>query len=319
MAQRVGYIGLGIMGRPMALRLREAGYPVHVWARRAGTLAPLLEAGAVAEASPRELAAAVDVVFLNVSDTPDVESLAEALMEGLRPSGVVVDHSTIEPAAARRIAARLTERGAFFLDAPVSGGEAGAKAGTLSIMVGGEAAALERVRPLLEVVGGHIVHVGPSGAGQLAKVCNQIVVAETLTAVAEAFALCEAAGVEPARVREALLGGFAYSRILEVHGERMLRRDYRPGFKAGLHRKDLGIALRTAQEEGVALPGAALAAQLMNTLAAGSGAGLDSSALAEVVRRLNGLESGLESIVGDAVQGGAGQGKPGSPRKPRPT
>ncbi len=294
MARRVGYIGLGIMGRPMALRLLEAGYPLYVWARRTESLDPLLAAGAVPERSPVDLARAVDVVFLNVSDTPDVEALTREMEDGLRPDAVVVDHSTIEPSAARRIAVRLAERGVCFLDAPVSGGQAGAEAGTLSIMVGGDARALERVRPLLEVVGRHIVHVGASGAGQLAKACNQIVVAQTLVAVAEALALCEAAGVDPERMREALLGGFAYSRILEVHGRRMLERDYRPGFKARLHCKDLGIALRTAEAEGVALPGAALAAQLMNTLAADSGAELDSSALAEVVRRLNGARAVLE-------------------------
>ena len=290
MSITIGYIGLGIMGRPMALNLLNAGYPLRVWARRAESLAPLVEAGARACDTLAALARECDVVFLNVSDTADVEALVlgeDGLIEHLRPGSTVVDHSTIAPAAARRMAARLTEVGVGMLDAPVSGGEAGAIAGTLSIMVGGEAAVLERVRRLLEVVGDNIVHIGDAGAGQLCKACNQIVVAQSIAATAEAFLLCEASGVDAARVREALLGGFAASRILEVHGQRMLERDYRPGFKALLHRKDLGIALEAAAEAGVALPGAAQAAQWVNALVGSGGGELDSAAVAEVLRRLN--------------------------------
>ncbi len=288
----IGFIGLGIMGRPMAQRLLAAGFPLRVWARRAETLAPLEAAGARVCDSPRELAREAGVVFLAVSGGADVEELVlgeNGLIGGLRPGSVVVDHSTIEPATARHVAARLAEVGADFLDAPVSGGEQGAIDGTLSIMVGGRAEALGRVRHLLEVLGRHIVHVGPSGAGQLAKACNQLVVAQTMQAVGEAITLCEAAGVDAGRMREALLGGFAYSRILEVHGQRMLAGDFRPGFKAHLHQKDLGIALSAAAEAGVALPGTALAAQLMNALVGSGGAERDSAALVTVQRRLNGL------------------------------
>jgi len=295
MTLTVGYIGLGIMGRPMALHLLEAGYVVRVWARRAETLQPLVAAGARAAASLADLARAVDVVFLNVSDTPDVEALTigeGGLIEHLRPGSIVVDHSTIDPQAARHIAARLAGAGIDLVDAPVSGGEAGAKAGTLSIMVGGEAAALARVDPLLRVVGERVVHVGGPGAGQLCKACNQIVVAQTIAAVAEAFMLCEASGVDAARVREALLGGFASSRVLDVHGRRMLEDDYAPGFKALLHQKDLGIALNAAAQAGVALPGAAQAAQWVNALVGSGGGELDSSAVVRVLRRLNGLDDG---------------------------
>lgn len=290
----IGYIGLGIMGRPMALNLLQAGYSLRVWARRAESLDPLLQAGAKACESVAELARESDFVFLNVSDTRDVEALIlgdDGLGQHLRPGSTVVDHSTIDPAATRHIVARLAEQGVGMLDAPVSGGDAGAIAGTLSIMVGGEDDVFERASHLLQVVGDNIVHVGGPGAGQICKACNQIVVAQTIAAVAEAFMLCEASGADAAKVREALLGGFASSRILEVHGQRMLDRDYRPGFKALLHQKDLGIALAAAAEAGVALPGAAQAAQWVNALV-GSGKGqLDSSAIGEVLRRLNGLTS----------------------------
>ncbi len=288
----IGYIGLGIMGRPMALNLLQAGYSLRVWARRAESLDPLLRAGAKACDSVAELARETDIVFLNVSDTRDVEALVlgeGGLGQHLHPGSIVVDHSTIDPAAARHINARLAEREVGMLDAPVSGGETGAIAGTLSIMVGGETPVFERVVRLLQVVGDNIVHVGGPGAGQLCKACNQIVVAQTIAAVAEAFVLCEANGVDAAKVREALLGGFASSRILEVHGQRMLEHDYQPGFKALLHQKDLGIALSAAAEAGVALPGAAQAAQWINALVGTGGGELDSSAMADVLRRLNGM------------------------------
>ncbi len=293
MALTIGYIGLGIMGRPMALNLLKAGYVVHVWARRAEAMEPLVSAGARGARSLPELAREADVVFLNVSDTTDVEALAlgdGGLVEYLRPGSIVVDHSTIDPGATRHIASRLAEAGIEMLDAPVSGGEAGAIAGSLSIMVGGSEAALERVHRLLQVVGERIVHIGAAGAGQLCKACNQIVVAQAMVAIAEAFVLCESSGVDAARVREALLGGFASSRILEVHGQRMLDNDYAPGFKALLHQKDLGIALNAAAQAGVALPGAAQAAQWVNALVGSGGGELDSSAIAQVLRRLNGFD-----------------------------
>ncbi len=281
----IAFIGLGIMGRPMALNLLHAGHSLFVHARRAESMAPLIEAGALGCPSPAEAARQAEVVFTMVSDTPDVEQviLGEAgVIAGAAPGTLVVDMSTISPSATRALAARLAGQGLDMLDAPVSGGEAGAIAGTLSIMIGGSAAALARARPLLEVLGRNLVHVGDSGAGQVAKACNQVVIGQTLVGVGEAFLLAQAAGVDPARVREALLGGFANSRVLEVHGQRLLDGNFAPGFKARLHQKDMGIVLDAARELGVALPGAAQFAQLLNALM-GQGLGeLDSSAVFRV-------------------------------------
>jgi 2-hydroxy-3-oxopropionate reductase len=225
---------------------------------------------------------------------PDVEQVALALngvADGASPGLTFVDMSTIAPEAARTIAARLAQRGIAMLDAPVSGGEAGAIKGTLSIMVGGDAAVFERVKPLFECMGQAITLVGGSGAGQVAKACNQIVTAMAVEAVAEAFNFARKAGVDPARVREALLGGFAYSRILEHHGARMLARDFKPGFKAWMHQKDLRIVMESAHQLGVALPGAAVAAQMFNAMV---GAGLgeeDSVAMLKLLERLSGAQS----------------------------
>lgn len=286
----IGYIGLGIMGRPMALNLLRAGYPLTVWARREASVEPLLAAGAIVASSPQALAAQCDVIFTNLSDTADVEQVAlgsDGLIEGVQVGAVMIDNSTIDPEATRRIAEALAQKDASMLDAPVSGGEAGAIAGTLSIMVGGKPEVFERMKPLLEVLGENIIHIGDNGAGQVAKTCNQIVVAQAMMAIGEAIVLCEASGVDAAKMREALLGGFAGSKILEVHGQRMLDRDYKPGFKASLHRKDLRISQQVAADLGIALPGAALAAQLMNVLQSGPLAEQDSSAIIEVQRQLN--------------------------------
>ncbi|MCG6942795.1 MAG: NAD(P)-dependent oxidoreductase [Thiohalocapsa sp.] len=326
MAERIGFIGLGIMGRPMALNLRAAGHELAVYARRAEALTPLTDAGAHACDSPAAVAREADIVFTMLGDTADVEEVilgasgtdsggsalggtqngnqnatgsgtgpthdtaAQAVIAGAAPGCVVVDMSTISPIATRRIAARLAAAGVSMLDAPVSGGDIGARDGTLSIMVGGPAAAFARVKPLLEVLGRNIVHIGDSGAGQVCKACNQIVVGQTIAGVGEALLLAEAAGVDGARVREALLGGFAGSRILEVHGQRMLAGDYQPGFKAALHQKDMRIVQETAHALGLGLPGAALVAQLLNALVGGGEGGgeLDSAALHLVQRRLNG-------------------------------
>lgn len=269
MTNRIGFIGLGLMGRPMALNLLKAGYAVSVYARRDEAAAMLVDAGADRCRSPRALAERTDIIITIVSDTPDVEQVVlgeRGIIEGARPGSVVVDMSTISPTATRAMAEYLRARDIAMLDAPVSGGDIGAIDGTLSIMVGGDAAVFERVRPVFEVLGSNIVHVGSHGAGQVTKMCNQVVIAQTLNAIAEAFALAGAAGVDPARVRRALLGGFAQSRALEVHGKRMLEGDYQPGFKAAHHGKDMNIALRTAFELGVAIPGAAQAAQNLNTL-----------------------------------------------------
>jgi 2-hydroxy-3-oxopropionate reductase len=266
----------------MALNLVRAGHDLFVHARRAESMAPLTEAGALGCPSPAEAARQAEVIFTMVSDTPDVEQVIlgdEGILAGVAPGSLVVDMSTISPAATRALAARLAAHGVDMLDAPVSGGEGGAIAGTLSIMVGGSAAAFARARPLLETLGRNIVHVGDHGAGQVAKGCNQVVIAQTLMGIGEAFLLAKAAGVDPARVREALLGGFANSRVLEVHGQRLLGGDYAPGFKAKLHQKDMRIVLEAAHELGIALPGAAQFAQLLNALV-GQGLGeLDSSAV----------------------------------------
>jgi len=293
--ERVGYIGLGIMGRPMALNLLKAGYPLAVYARRPEAMVPLTESGAVACASPRAVAERADVIFTNVSDTPDVEEVvlgSNGIVHGARPGAVVVDHSTISPSATRRIAAALGERGVGMLDAPVSGGQQGAIDGTLSVMVGGPEAVFRRVLPLLEVVGRNIVHVGDHGAGQVAKACNQVVIAQTIAAVAEGLLLATAAGVDPAKVREALLGGFAQSRVLEVHGQRMLDRNYAPGFTSRLHQKDMRIVLETAHELGLPLPGASTVAQYLNALVGSGDTEVDSSAIATVLERISGRAIG---------------------------
>ena len=301
MAERIGFIGLGIMGRPMALNLLAAGLDLAVYARRAEALTPLTDAGARAYASPAAVAEQADVVFTMLGDTSDVEAVIlggsgdadRAVIAGAQPGSVVVDMSTISPSATRRIAARLAEAGVTLLDAPVSGGDIGARDGTLSIMVGGPDAAFARVRPLLQVMGRNIVHVGDHGAGQVCKACNQIVVGQTIAGVGEALLLAEAAGVDGAKVRQALLGGFAGSRILEVHGQRMLDANYQPGFKAALHQKDMRIVQETAHELGLGLPGAAMVAQLLNTLLGQGDGELDSAALHLAQRRLNGRDGGL--------------------------
>lgn len=282
MKGKVGYIGLGIMGRPAALNLLNAGYALWVWARRDESMAPLVEAGATGCASPAEVASAADIIFTNVSDTPDVEEVLlgeRGVIHGARAGSVVVDMSTISPLATRRIAERLAQQGVDLLDAPVSGGEQGAVSGTLSFMVGGTAKAFERVKPLFEVMGKNIVHCGDSGAGQVTKACNQIVITQAIAAVGEAFVFARRNGVDPARVREALLGGFAGSKVLEAHGQRMLDHNFAPGFKARLHRKDMRIVLETAAELGVGLPGAALGAQYVNALVGAGDGELDSSAI----------------------------------------
>jgi len=290
MTTSLGFVGLGIMGRPMALNLMKGGHAMVVHARRPESMKPLADAGAVTCTSPAEVAAQADVTFVMVSDTPDVEQVIlgpGGCAEGARRGAIIADMSTISPAATRRIAAEIATKGIEMLDAPVSGGEVGATNGTLSIMVGGKAEAFERVRPLFELMGKNIVYIGASGAGQVAKSCNQIVAAVTIEAVAEALLLARANGVDAAKVREALLGGFAYSRVLELHGRRMLEADFKPGFKAALHQKDMRIVLQSAHELGIALPAAALAAQHINALV-GSGEGeLDSSAIYKVLGRMS--------------------------------
>jgi 2-hydroxy-3-oxopropionate reductase len=285
MSDTVGFIGLGIMGRPMALNLRNAGCELYVHARRAESMEPLTMAGAIGCASPAEVARQADIVFTMVSDTPDVEQVVlgdNGVIEGVRTGSVVVDMSTISPSATRALAERLRARSVEMLDAPVSGGDVGAIKGTLSIMVGGSDPAFARVKPLFDVMGANVVHVGGNGAGQVCKSCNQVVIGNTIAGVGEAMLLAEASGVDPAKVRAALLGGFANSKVLELHGQRMIDRNFDPGFKARLHQKDMRIVMEAAHELGLALPGAALVAQYLNALM-GRGLGeLDSSAIFRV-------------------------------------
>ncbi|MBI2312313.1 MAG: NAD(P)-dependent oxidoreductase [Betaproteobacteria bacterium] len=282
----VGFIGLGAMGRPMALHLLKGGHPLGVYARRPESARPLEEAGAKAYGSPAELAAACDAVFTIVTTTRDVEQVVlgeRGIAEGARPGTVVVVMSTIDPAASRRIAEELERRGVEMLDAPVSGGEIGAMAGTLSIMVGGKPEVFERIRPLLECMGKTIVRIGESGAGQVAKMCTQLAIVATLQGIAEAVTLANAAGVDASKVLDALEKGAAASHLLELMGRRMVNRDFAPGVEARLHHKDAQLVLECARDAGLALPLAALATQTFNALMARGGGKLDSSAIVTVV------------------------------------
>jgi 2-hydroxy-3-oxopropionate reductase len=291
----IGFIGLGIMGAPMAEHLIQAGHRLHVWARKPHKAEFILNQGATWADSPADLASQVEVLCLNVSDSRDVEALVlgdNGILAGAKPDLIVIDFSTISASTTRRMAELLATKAGHWVDAPVSGGQKGAQTASLTIMVGATPALFERVRPLLAQVGKTLTHVGDVGAGQITKACNQIVVSGTLAAIAEALLLAERAGVDPARVRAALLGGSAHSRMLEIHGARMLSGDFTPGFKAKLHQKDLSIVRQTAEELGLALPGASLAAQWMNALVGAGGGELDSAALITVLRQLNGLSGG---------------------------
>jgi 2-hydroxy-3-oxopropionate reductase len=285
---KIGFIGLGIMGRPMALNLLKGGHEVTVWARRAESMEPLLAAGAKGAASPTAAASGNELVISMVADAPDVGEVMRAVAQGATPGLVAVDMSTIAPAAARQIGEDLAKAGVDFVDAPVSGGEVGAIAGTLSIMVGGSEAAFAKAKPAFECMGKNIVHVGGSGAGQVTKAANQILTGVGVLAVAEAMTFAAKNGVDGAKVREALMGGFAASRILENHGQRMLDRNFKPGFKSWMHEKDLNIVMQTAHELGLCLPGSAATAQMFNAMV-GSGLGEeDSIAVLKLLERLSG-------------------------------
>jgi len=288
---QIGFIGLGLMGRPLALHLARGGHALHLWARRPATLEPFRDVAAVCHANPRDVAAQAEIVFTMVADAPDVEAVAlgaQGLAAGARPGLVVVDMSTIAPAAAQSIGARLEAQGIDFLDAPVSGGEIGAINAALTIMAGGKPAVFARVEPLFALMGKSVTLIGPTGAGQVAKACNQILTGVGVAAVAEALNFATRSGVDAARVREALLGGFAYSRILENHGQRMLDRNFRPGFKAWMHQKDLRIVMEEAHRLGLALPSAAATAQMFNAMV-GSGLGEeDSVAMLKLLERMSG-------------------------------
>ncbi|WP_234087712.1 NAD(P)-dependent oxidoreductase [Azonexus sp. R2A61] len=285
---KIGFIGLGIMGRPMALNLIKGGHQVSVWARRAESMQPLLDAGAVGAASPAQVAKGQDLVISMVADAPDVADVMRGVASAGNRGLVAVDMSTIAPAAARAIHAELAAAGVDFIDAPVSGGEVGAIAGSLSIMAGGSEAAFARALPAFACMGKNVVHVGGPGAGQVTKAANQIVTGMGVLAVAEAMAFASKNGVDRGKVREALLGGFAYSKILENHGQRMLDRNFQPGFKSWMHEKDLNIVMQTAHELGLCLPGSAATAQMFNAMV-GSGLGEeDSIAVLKLLENLSG-------------------------------
>jgi len=280
---KVGFIGLGAMGRPMARHLHQAGHELAVWARRPESIGDL---SARVCATPAELGCCCDVVFTVITSSSDVESVAlgqAGLIDGMAPGAVLIDCSTIAPDMARHIAAKLAEKGIHFLDAPVSGGEQGAIDATLAIMAGGDAVVLERVRPLLECLGKRIVHVGPNGAGQVAKACNQMIMVAAIEAAAEAMHLANRAGVDCGKVRQALAGGSAASRVLDVMGERMVRRDFSAGIEARLHHKDFGLVLEAARQSGVPVPLSAAVAQQLNALMAQGWERHDTSSLLRVL------------------------------------
>jgi 2-hydroxy-3-oxopropionate reductase len=290
--ERIGFIGLGIMGKPMARNLLKAGYPLVVHNRSRASVEELSREGARAAGSPQEVAQGSDVVITMLPDSPDVEQVvlgAKGVIEGVRQGMLLVDMSTVAPSTSLKLHRAMAERQVQALDAPVSGGEMGAREATLSIMVGGDEGAFQRALPILQAMGKNIVRVGGPGAGQVAKACNQVIVALTIQAVAEALTLARKCGVDPGKVREALLGGFAQSRILEVHGKRMIDRAFQPGFRMRLHRKDLAIALQTGKEQGVALLATAQAAELMDSLLAQGKGELDHSGLALLVEQMAGL------------------------------
>jgi 2-hydroxy-3-oxopropionate reductase len=295
MTDTIGFIGLGVMGRPMARNLLKRGFDLVVHNRSQGPVEQLVAGGASSATSPADVAGRARCIITMLPDGPDVERVltsANGVFSALQPDSVIVDMSTIAPTTARRLATAARDLGAALLDAPVSGGEIGAIDGTLSIMVGGEAQALERARPVLAAMGNpeRIVHVGPSGAGQICKACNQLVIGGTLASVGEAFALARKSGVDPAKVRAALLGGFAASRVLEVHGERLLHKNFTPGFSARLYRKDLTIVMDALREAQAPAPVTAIVQQLLTALIAHGHEALDYSALGTVLADLAHLD-----------------------------
>ncbi len=279
---KLGFIGLGIMGKPMAGHLLAAGHTLHVYDVIQEPVKELAARGAIACESSQEVTQKSDIIFIMVPDTPDVETVLfgkDGVAEGIRSGSIVIDMSSISPIATKEFAKKLAALGVRMLDAPVSGGQVGAENATLSIMVGGAPEIFEQIRPYFQLMGKNIVHIGGNGDGQTCKVANQIVVALTIEAVGEALLFASKAGADPQKVREALLGGFAQSRILELHGERMIKRNFTAGFRIRLHQKDLNLALQGARDLGISLPGSAIALQLFNAVAAQGGRDLDHSAI----------------------------------------
>lgn len=290
MAERIGFIGLGIMGRPMAWNLMRAGYDLVVHNRTAAKAEELAEGGATAVGTPREVAELSDVVITMLPDSPDVEQVVageNGVLEGIRSGALLVDMSTISPVVTRELYGRLKERGASMLDAPVSGGDVGAIEGTLSIMVGGEESDFERAEPLFEVMGRTIVRVGPSGAGQVTKAANQVVVGLTIAAVSEALVLGSRGGVEPEKILDVLGGGLAGNQVMKVKRQKFLEHVFEPGFRSELHHKDLGIALSAGREYGIALPVTAVVDQLFQAMKKKGWGGEDHSGLLRVIEDLS--------------------------------
>ena len=296
MSETIGFIGLGVMGKPMAKNLMKAGHRLVVHSRSRGPVDEVVAAGATAAASPADIARRATIVITMLPDTADVELVLtgpDGVLAGLQSGALVIDMSSISPVATTRLATLVAAKGCSMLDAPVSGGEIGAINASLSIMVGGDETAFARARPIFAAMGHteRIVHIGASGAGQICKVCNQVAIGGALAGVSEAFALAKKAGVDGARVRQALLGGFAASRVLEVHGERMLTGNYKPGFRTKLYQKDLRLANEAAASNGVAMPATAIVAQLINALVASGGADLDYAALGTVLFKMAGVSA----------------------------
>lgn len=290
---KIGFIGLGIMGRPMAINLIKHGHALRVWSRRAASMQPLLDAGADGADNPADLARQVDIVFSMVPDAPDVREVLlgeKGVVQGARPGLIAVDMSTISPVAARAIAAEMSAAGIDFLDAPVSGGEVGAIAGTLSIMAGGTAEVFDRVRPYFESMGKTVALLGASGAGQAAKAANQIITGVSVLTVAEAFNFAEKNGVDLARLKDVLMGGSAASKTLEIHGQRMLDRSFAPGFKSWMRQKDMNIVIQTAHELGVYLPATAATAQMYNAVIASGLGESDQTIIIQLLEQLSGIE-----------------------------
>jgi 2-hydroxy-3-oxopropionate reductase len=286
---KIGFIGTGIMGRPMAGHLQTAGHQLLLIRHRSALPSELLDGGATVHESPCEIAGQAEVVILMVPDTPDVEAVlfgAAGVAAGLSPGKTVIDMSSIDPIATKAFAEKIEALGCDYVDAPVSGGEVGARNAALTIMVGARPAVFERVKPLFEAMGNNITLVGGVGAGQTTKVANQIIVALNIEAVAEALLFAAKAGADPVRVREALMGGFAASRVLEVHGERMIKRTFDPGFRIRLHQKDLNLALSGARTLGLSLPNTASAQQLFSACAANGGGDWDHSAMVKALEML---------------------------------
>jgi 2-hydroxy-3-oxopropionate reductase len=293
MAKPIGFIGIGFMGKPMSTNLLRAGYSLIVHDVNRGPIQELVKAGAKEAFSPKEVAQAADIVFTSLPDDQVVEEVflgKNGIIEGVASGSILIEMSTISPTTVRRVAEKLAQKGVEMLDAPLSGGVVGAEKATLSIMVGGKAEIFERVLPILQKLGKNITHIGDHGTGQIAKAANQIIVALSIDAVAEALIFAKKAGADPAKVRKALLGGFAQSRVLEEHGQRMLDRNFEPGGKMRFHQKDIGIVLSIARELGIYLPGTSMMMDLWNAMTAQGMLDWDHSALVKVLEQMSNTE-----------------------------